>query len=172
MWVCWKDFEVKDSLMCKVKGWGQVDCIGLSMWKERIRVIGWNILNALNWKIDQRRRCFFLLFWIDLFRGFPASHLTYAGKCKSTPFFSELADYEKNVNRDMHRYNAYRNAAAAVAQHPTRITSGSEARQIKGVGAKIALKIDELIKTGKLEKLEKVYIWMLQCTYAVLEWLW
>lgn len=68
----------------------------------------------------------------------------------------ELADYEKNVNRDMHKYNAYRNAANAVAQHPTRITSGSEARQIKGVGAKIAQKIDEVLKTGKLEKLEKI----------------
>ncbi|KAG0717518.1 DNA polymerase beta [Chionoecetes opilio] len=68
----------------------------------------------------------------------------------------ELADYEKNVNRNIHKYNAYRNAAAAVAQHPTRITSGSEAKQIKGVGTKIAQKIDELIKTGKLGKLEKI----------------
>lgn len=68
----------------------------------------------------------------------------------------ELADYEKNVNRNIHKYNAYRNAASVIAQHPTRITSGSEARQLKGVGAKIAQKIDEYIKTGKLEKLEKV----------------
>lgn len=68
----------------------------------------------------------------------------------------ELADYEKNVSRNIHKYNAYRNAASVIAQHPTRITSGSEARQLKGVGAKIALKIDEFIKTGKLEKLEKV----------------
>ena len=86
-------------------------------------------------------------------------------------FFSELADNERNVNRDIHRYNAYRNAAAAVAQHPTRITSGAEARQIKGVGAKIALKIDEFIKTGKLDKLEKVFMsvvimhWWIDCQY-------
>lgn len=78
--------------------------------------------------------------------------------CHVWLFFSfiELADYEKNVSRNIHKYNAYRNAASVIAQHPTRITSGSEARQLKGVGAKIAQKIDEFIKTGKLEKLEKV----------------
>lgn len=70
--------------------------------------------------------------------------------------FLELADYEKNVNRNIHKYNAYRNAASVIAQHPTRITSGSEAKQLKGVGTKIALKIDEFLNTGKLQKLEKV----------------
>lgn len=68
----------------------------------------------------------------------------------------ELADYEKNVNRNIHKYNAYRNAASVIAQHPTRITSGKEARQLKGVGDKISKKIDEFLNTGKLEKLEKI----------------
>lgn len=78
----------------------------------------------------------------------------------------ELADYEKNVSRNMHKYNAYRNAASVIAQHPTRITSGKEARQLKGVGAKIADKIDEFLNTGKLEKLEKVctdYLMLICC---------
>lgn len=68
----------------------------------------------------------------------------------------ELANYEKNVNRQMHKYNAYRKAAAVIAKHPTKINSGAEAQKLEGVGVKIAKKIDEFIATGKLEKLEKI----------------
>ncbi|XP_041363147.1 DNA polymerase beta-like [Gigantopelta aegis] len=71
-------------------------------------------------------------------------------------FLMELANYEKNVNRALHKYNAYRKAAGALAKHPTKIRSGDEAKKLDGVGAKIALKIDEFIKTGKLSKLEKI----------------
>ncbi|KAL3876062.1 hypothetical protein ACJMK2_033946 [Sinanodonta woodiana] len=71
-------------------------------------------------------------------------------------FLMELANYEKNVNRQMHKYNAYRKAAGSIAKHPTRIKNGPEARTLEGVGEKIAKKIDEFIKTGKLEKLEKI----------------
>ncbi|XP_076049218.1 DNA polymerase beta-like [Oratosquilla oratoria] len=73
-------------------------------------------------------------------------------------FLIELAEYERNVNRNIHKYNAYRNAASVLAQHPKRVTSGDEARKLKGVGDKIAKKIDEFIKTGKLEKLEKIRV--------------
>ncbi|XP_065219218.1 DNA polymerase beta-like [Planococcus citri] len=68
----------------------------------------------------------------------------------------ELANYEKNVNNDMHRSSAYRKAASTLAHHPTRITSGAEARKLKGIGPKIADKIEEFIKTGGLEKLKKI----------------
>ncbi|KAK3090872.1 hypothetical protein FSP39_015386, partial [Pinctada imbricata] len=68
----------------------------------------------------------------------------------------ELANYEKNVNRQMHKYNAYRKAAGVLAKHPSRITSGAEAKKLEGVGLKIAKKIEEFISTGKLEKLEKI----------------
>ena len=74
----------------------------------------------------------------------------------SLSFFTELADYERNVNRNIYKYNAYRNAATALAAHPTRIQSGEEARKLNGVGAKISKKIDEFLETGKLQKLEKV----------------
>ena len=47
-------------------------------------------------------------------------------------FFSELANYEKNVNRMMHKYNVYRKAAGLLAKHPTRIKSGAEARKLVG----------------------------------------
>ena len=71
-------------------------------------------------------------------------------------FLLELAEYEKNVSRNIHKYNAYRTAASSLAQHPVKITSGKEASKLKGVGQKIADKLDEHIKTGRLEKLEKI----------------
>ncbi|BFZ02609.1 hypothetical protein BsWGS_05648 [Bradybaena similaris] len=71
-------------------------------------------------------------------------------------FLMELANYEKNVSRAVHKYNVYRKAAGVLAKHPTRITSGAEAKKLDGIGEKIAEKIDEFIKTGKLDKLEKI----------------
>lgn len=71
-------------------------------------------------------------------------------------FLIELAEYEKNVTRQIHKYNAYRKAASVLAKHPTRIKSGADARKLPGIGDKIGKKIDEFIKTGKLEKLEKI----------------
>ncbi|KAK5638695.1 hypothetical protein RI129_012990 [Pyrocoelia pectoralis] len=72
-------------------------------------------------------------------------------------FLSELAEYEKNVNRNIYKYNAYRKAASALSTHPIRITSGKEARTLHGVGDKIAKKIDEFLQTGKLQKLENIH---------------
>ncbi|KAG8186281.1 hypothetical protein JTE90_004625 [Oedothorax gibbosus] len=71
-------------------------------------------------------------------------------------FLLELADYEKNVNRNIHKYNAYRTAASSLAQHPVKIQSGKDAQSLKGVGKKIADKIDEFLSTGKLQKLENI----------------
>ncbi|XP_021925589.1 DNA polymerase beta isoform X2 [Zootermopsis nevadensis] len=68
----------------------------------------------------------------------------------------ELANYERNVNGNIYKYNAYRNAAVVLAAHPTRIQSGEEARKLNGVGEKISKKIDEFLQTGKLQKLEKI----------------
>lgn len=70
--------------------------------------------------------------------------------------FLELADYEKNVSRNIHKYNVYRKAAAALAIHGTRIKSGDEAKKLSGIGDKISKKIDEFIDTGKLRKLDNV----------------
>ncbi|XP_075211388.1 DNA polymerase beta-like isoform X2 [Lycorma delicatula] len=69
---------------------------------------------------------------------------------------NELANYERNVNRNVYKYNAYRKAASTLAAHSTRITSGKEARKLDGIGDKIAKKIDEFIETGTLQKLEKI----------------
>ncbi|XP_043938912.1 DNA polymerase beta isoform X2 [Protopterus annectens] len=73
-----------------------------------------------------------------------------------TDFLTELANYEKNVNRAIHKYNAYRKAASVIAKYPTKIKSGAEAKKLDGVGTKIADKIDEFLTTGKLKKLEKI----------------
>lgn len=51
----------------------------------------------------------------------------------------------------------YRKAARTLAAHPTRITSGEEARKLQGIGVKIAKKIDEFLQTGKLKKLENIH---------------
>lgn len=69
---------------------------------------------------------------------------------------SELADYEKNVSRNIFKHKAYRKAASVLGAHPTRIRSGEEALRLPGVGSKIAKKIDEFLETGKLAKLDKV----------------
>ncbi|XP_068206966.1 DNA polymerase beta-like [Palaemon carinicauda] len=71
-------------------------------------------------------------------------------------FLTELAEYERNVNRNIYKYNAYRNAAGVLAQHPKRIQNGSEAKKLKGIGEKIGDKIDEFIQTGSLKKLNKI----------------
>lgn len=68
----------------------------------------------------------------------------------------ELSAYERTVTRNLFKSNAYRSAASALAAHPTRVKSGKEALAIKGIGKKIADKIDEFLSTGKLKKIEKV----------------
>jgi len=68
----------------------------------------------------------------------------------------ELAEWEKNVNRNQFKSGAYRKAAAAIAKLDFRLTSGDEAKKIPGIGEKIAKKIDEIISTGKLAKLENI----------------
>jgi len=48
-------------------------------------------------------------------------------------FFLELANYEKNVNRQMHKYNAYRKAAGVIARYNKKITSGAQARKLVAI---------------------------------------
>ena len=47
-------------------------------------------------------------------------------------YFTELANYERNVNRQMHKFNAYRKAAGVIAKHDKKLTSGDEARKLVG----------------------------------------
>lgn len=72
-------------------------------------------------------------------------------------FLIELADFEKNVSRNIHKYNVYRKAASVLATQPKRIESGDEAKKLPGIGDKIAKKIDEYLQTGKLRKLDNIH---------------
>ncbi|XP_035641821.1 DNA polymerase beta [Oncorhynchus keta] len=73
-----------------------------------------------------------------------------------TDFLTELANYERNVNRAIHKYNAYRKAASVISKYPQKIKNGDEAKKLDGVGKEIAKKIDEFLQTGTLKKLEKI----------------
>ena len=68
----------------------------------------------------------------------------------------ELSNWEKSVNKNQFKQNAYRKAAQTLAGLDYRIKDGSEAKKLDGVGEKIAQKIDEMIETGKIAKLETI----------------
>jgi len=72
-----------------------------------------------------------------------------------TDVFDKLASYET----DSHKRDAYRTAADAINSLPFKVTSGKELakgpKKVKGIGKSIAGMIDEFLKTGKIEKLEK-----------------
>ncbi|XP_012145527.1 DNA polymerase beta isoform X2 [Megachile rotundata] len=71
-------------------------------------------------------------------------------------FLMELANYERNVSKNIYKYNAYRKAAGTLGSLSERVKSGQEARKLPGIGEKIAKKIDEFLSTGKLQKLEDI----------------
>ncbi|XP_055354057.1 DNA polymerase beta-like [Paramacrobiotus metropolitanus] len=67
----------------------------------------------------------------------------------------ELAEYEKVASGEQYKYLAYRKAAQTLAEQKTRIKSGAEAQKLPGIGESIAGKIDEFLKTGKMEKVKE-----------------
>ncbi|CAK9831774.1 DNA polymerase beta [Anthophora retusa] len=71
-------------------------------------------------------------------------------------FLMELANYERNVSKNIYKYNAYRKAAGTLGNLSERVKSGAEAKKLPGIGEKIAKKIDEFLSTGKLQKLEDI----------------
>lgn len=68
----------------------------------------------------------------------------------------EIGEYEKNVNDNIYKYNAYRRAAGILAKQPERIKSGNDAIELYGIGESIADTIDEYLDTGKVKKLERI----------------
>jgi len=66
----------------------------------------------------------------------------------------ELGDFEHTIGNQA-KTKAYRKAVTALRMHPSEIKGGNEAMKIDGIGKKIAKKIDEILATGKLNKLEK-----------------
>jgi DNA polymerase/3'-5' exonuclease PolX len=64
---------------------------------------------------------------------------------------------EEHGSQDPHKIRAYRNAAEAIRDLDFEVTNGSEISQgpkkVKGIGKSIARKIDELIVTGKIQRI-------------------
>lgn len=60
------------------------------------------------------------------------------------------------MSSKMHISIAYRKAANILANLTTRVTSGKEARQIRGIGMRIGVIIDEILETGKLKLIDEV----------------
>ncbi|KAL2912062.1 hypothetical protein HK105_208491 [Polyrhizophydium stewartii] len=58
-------------------------------------------------------------------------------------------------NGKRHIANAYWKAIATIKKHPTRFTSGREAQKLDGIGQKIADKIDEILATGTLQRVQR-----------------
>jgi len=60
------------------------------------------------------------------------------------------------VNKNQFKSRAYKQAAATLANLDRKITSGAEAKKLKGIGDKISKKIDEYLATGTMKKLTEV----------------
>jgi DNA polymerase/3'-5' exonuclease PolX len=71
-----------------------------------------------------------------------------------TDILMQVGINEKNAGQ-LVKFNAYLKAVNSLKQHPTVIESGAQAQLLDGVGKKIAAKIDEIIATGALRKLEE-----------------
>jgi DNA polymerase beta len=71
-----------------------------------------------------------------------------------TRILSQLGTIEKNKGQK-HKHLAYMTAVGSLSSHKERVKDGKSAKQLDGVGEKIAKKIQEILDTGKLRKLEK-----------------
>jgi DNA polymerase (family 10) len=73
--------------------------------------------------------------------------------------FYELADLLEIKGENPFKIRAYRNAARLIESMSTplekMIREGADISKLPGIGEKIAAKIEEIVKTGKLAKLEK-----------------
>ncbi|KAF2365000.1 DNA polymerase beta palm domain [Trinorchestia longiramus] len=75
--------------------------------------------------------------------------------CHITEELQKLLQVYQAKN-DTWRVAGYQKAIAAIHSHPTKITSYEEARQIRGVGEKLAAKVAEIAASGRLRKVEEV----------------
>lgn len=60
------------------------------------------------------------------------------------------------VTKDHWRFNAYRKAITALKRHPSRITTKEGALAIPGIGDRLADKIQEIVMTNTLRRLESI----------------
>ncbi|KZS86671.1 Nucleotidyltransferase [Sistotremastrum niveocremeum HHB9708] len=82
-----------------------------------------------------------------------------SGACPNQDIVDKLLELReihsaRQGSDDMWRTFSYRKSIANIKAFPKRIESYSDARSIKGVGDKTALKIMEIVQTGELERLK------------------
>jgi len=65
----------------------------------------------------------------------------------------ELSTTERNLG-NVHKANAYSKACKELRSCDKKIASGKEAKELKGIGVKIADKIDEMLHCGHIKKLD------------------
>jgi DNA polymerase IV len=65
----------------------------------------------------------------------------------------KMADYYNRIN-DHWRTTAYRRAISTLKRQETKITSAEEAQRLPSVGARLAQKIEEIVTTDRLQRLE------------------
>jgi DNA polymerase IV len=65
----------------------------------------------------------------------------------------ELADYYDQT-RDQWRSKSYRQAISALRKHPTKVTTKEEGMRVFGIGTSIAEKIEKIVRTSHLRKLD------------------
>ncbi|KAI5207423.1 DNA polymerase beta-like protein [Aureobasidium subglaciale] len=65
----------------------------------------------------------------------------------------ELADYYDQT-RDQWRSKSYRQAISALRKHTTKVNTKEEAMRVYGIGSSIAEKIEEIVRTNHLRKLD------------------
>jgi len=76
-----------------------------------------------------------------------------SGNDKLAEIFAEMGAVQR-LKRDFFRARAYEQAARAIHHHPVEILSGAQAREIDGIGAGMAKRIDIVLETGELEELK------------------
>ncbi|PRP78349.1 hypothetical protein PROFUN_11389 [Planoprotostelium fungivorum] len=80
------------------------------------------------------------------------------GKIESNDKLIEILTDMGNIEKasgEKYRSVAYFKAVRSIKNSNLIIRSGNDAKQLEGIGKKIALKIDEIIQTGQLQKLNK-----------------
>jgi DNA polymerase IV len=95
--------------------------------------------------------------WQDRFARMQGG--TKGGKMDDNPnadtiaILQQMCDYYTEIH-DQWRIRAYRQAISALRREETKITTAREAKEIEGIGSRIADKIEEIVKTGRLKRLE------------------
>ncbi len=74
---------------------------------------------------------------------------------RTISILQEMADYYTRIN-DTWRPIAYRKAISTLRQQATKITTAEEALALQCIGQRLALKIEEIVTTDRLRRLENV----------------